>query len=103
MVGGRHPVHSKYSVGFGNDGRISAIKVQSWLEGGFSLDFSSWIPMSFARAILQYDFGDVEVQIKTCKYVPPLGQLSVKPPPPLATNPYPLSLYPNVLLVYFFS
>ena len=67
IMGGRHPVRSRYDVGFSREGRVRALRVQSWLEAGFSLGFSSWIPIAFAKAILQYDWENLEVQIATCK------------------------------------
>lgn len=40
MTGGRHPFLFKYKIGCGSDGKIDAIHVDMYLNGGYSMDIS---------------------------------------------------------------
>jgi xanthine dehydrogenase large subunit len=43
QTGKRHPFHSEYEAGFDADGRIVALKVKTWSDGGWSMDLSKAI------------------------------------------------------------
>lgn len=58
LVGGRHPFLSKYSVGFDDAGKVVALDVQLYSNGGFSADLSLAV---MERAVSHSD---------NCYYVP---------------------------------
>ena len=68
MTGKRHPFLARFSVGFEPDGRLRALQVQLWSDGGWSLDLSSPI---LTRAMFHADncyfLPHVEVLGRACR------------------------------------
>jgi xanthine dehydrogenase large subunit len=68
MTGKRHPFLCRFQVGFGADGRLSALLVELFADGGYSLDLSS--PILF-RAMFHVDncylLPNVEILGRVCK------------------------------------
>jgi xanthine dehydrogenase large subunit len=68
MTGKRHPFLCRFQVGFGADGRLSALLVELFADGGYSLDLSS--PILF-RAMFHVDncylLPNVEIFGRVCK------------------------------------
>ncbi|EGW11978.1 Aldehyde oxidase [Cricetulus griseus] len=54
ITGGRHPYLGKYKVGFMNDGKILALDMEHYSNGGSSLDESLWVT---EVALLKMDNG----------------------------------------------
>jgi len=68
MTGKRHPFLARFSVGFEPDGRLRALQLQLWSDGGWSLDLSSPI---LTRAMFHADncyfLPHVEVLGRACR------------------------------------
>ncbi len=68
MTGKRHPFLGEFEVGFDDSGRLSALRVDLYSDGGFSLDLSA--PVLF-RAMFHvdncYHIPDVCVRGRVCK------------------------------------
>jgi xanthine dehydrogenase large subunit len=68
MTGKRHPFLGRFEVGFSAAGKLTALKVQLWSDGGYSLDLSSPV---LARAMFHldncYHLEHVEVVGRVCK------------------------------------
>ncbi|KAK3149113.1 hypothetical protein QOZ80_3AG0213140 [Eleusine coracana subsp. coracana] len=67
IVGGRHPMKAKYSVGFKSDGKITAVHLDLRLNAGVSPDLSPMIPASTIGAFKKYNWGALSFDIKICK------------------------------------
>ena len=52
-VGGRHAVDCKFEVGFSTDGTISALRIELYMNSGFSNDLSDFCCGSIAKAVDQ--------------------------------------------------
>ncbi|KAK9802035.1 hypothetical protein WJX73_004069 [Symbiochloris irregularis] len=52
ITGHRHPFLCKYKVGFFEDGRVHALEMQHYLNGGWSMDIS---PLVLGKALLHAD------------------------------------------------
>jgi xanthine dehydrogenase large subunit len=68
MTGKRHPFLARFQVGFGDDGRLEALAVDLWSDGGWSLDLSAPI---LARAMFHldncYQLPQVQVVGRVCR------------------------------------
>ena len=68
MTGKRHPFEARFSVGFEDDGRLRALLLQLWSDGGWSLDLSSPI---LSRAMFHSDncyfLPHVEILGRACR------------------------------------
>ena len=67
MAGGRHPVKAKYTVGFKNDGKITALHVDLFIDAGFSVDLSPALPCNIISAMKKYNWGVLSFDYKVCK------------------------------------
>jgi xanthine dehydrogenase large subunit len=68
LTGKRHPFLAKYAAGFGNDGRLTALRVELFADGGWSLDLSE--PIMW-RALFHidnaYKLPAVDVSGRVCR------------------------------------
>ncbi|CAL5190352.1 unnamed protein product [Lathyrus oleraceus] len=67
MVGGRHPMKITYSVGFKNNGKITALHLEILVNAGIYPDASPIMPGNIARTLKKYDWGALSFDIKLCK------------------------------------
>ncbi|KAL6639541.1 hypothetical protein ACP70R_023271 [Stipagrostis hirtigluma subsp. patula] len=67
MIGGRHPVKARYSVGFKSDGKITALHVDLLINAGISEDASPIIPGTIISSVKKYNWGTLSFDIKLCK------------------------------------
>uniref|UniRef100_J3MK08 aldehyde oxidase n=1 Tax=Oryza brachyantha TaxID=4533 RepID=J3MK08_ORYBR len=67
MVGGRHPIKARYSVGFKSDGKITALHLDILLNAGISADASPVIPGTIISGLKKYNWGALSFHIKLCK------------------------------------
>ncbi|XP_020211444.1 abscisic-aldehyde oxidase [Cajanus cajan] len=67
MAGGRHPMKITYSVGFKNDGKITALELQILVNAGIYVDVSAVMPHNIASALKKYDWGALSLDIKVCR------------------------------------
>nr|XP_027187790.1 abscisic-aldehyde oxidase-like isoform X2 [Cicer arietinum] len=67
MAGGRHPMKITYSVGFKNDGKITALELQILIDAGIYVDISSAMPHNIVSALKKYDWGALSFDIKVCR------------------------------------
>ncbi|KAL2316961.1 hypothetical protein Fmac_030837 [Flemingia macrophylla] len=67
MAGGRHPMKITYSVGFKNDGKITALNLEILVNAGIYLDVSPIIPRNMIGALKKYDWGALSFDIKLCR------------------------------------
>ncbi|CAN6465039.1 unnamed protein product [Victoria cruziana] len=66
-VMGRHPMKVKYTVGFKEDGTITALHVDILLDAGASADISPAIPMAVVSAMKKYNWQSLSFDLKVCK------------------------------------
>ncbi|XP_077175024.1 aldehyde oxidase 3-like [Paroedura picta] len=68
IAGGRHPFFGKYKVGFMNDGKIKAVDLEYYVNGGCTKDFSvlviEWALLSSSNA---YDIPNFRCRGRACK------------------------------------
>ncbi|GAB0094386.1 Xanthine dehydrogenase [Sergentomyia squamirostris] len=68
MTGTRHPFLFKYKVGFTIDGRIQAIDIEMFNNGGYSLDLSSCVlDLAIFQFLNCYNVANVRSHGKVCK------------------------------------
>ncbi|XP_020211334.1 abscisic-aldehyde oxidase [Cajanus cajan] len=67
MAGGRHPMKITYSVGFKNDGKITALELEILVNAGIYVDCSPIIPRNMIGALKKYDWGALSFDIKLCR------------------------------------
>ncbi|XP_047402763.1 aldehyde oxidase isoform X1 [Sciurus carolinensis] len=68
ITGGRHPYFAKYKVGFMNDGRILALDMEHYNNGGSSLDESLWvIEMGLLKMDNAYKFANLRCRGWACR------------------------------------
>uniref|UniRef100_A0A0E0LJD2 aldehyde oxidase n=1 Tax=Oryza punctata TaxID=4537 RepID=A0A0E0LJD2_ORYPU len=67
MVGGRHPMKARYSVGFKSDGKITALHLDLLINAGISADASPIIPGNVISGLKKYNWGALSFDIKLCK------------------------------------
>ena len=69
MTGGRGDVSGLYEAGFDpTTGNLCALKVQLYMDCGFSLDLSNFCVMVLARAVEQcYYVEELEIDVRPCK------------------------------------
>ncbi|KAK7276560.1 hypothetical protein RIF29_17703 [Crotalaria pallida] len=67
MAGGRHPMKITYSVGFKNNGKITALELQVLVDAGIYVDVSAIIPQNIVGSLKKYDWGALSFDIKVCK------------------------------------
>ncbi|KAL1307789.1 hypothetical protein HN51_049689 [Arachis hypogaea] len=67
IAGGRHPMKITYSVGFRNDGKITALELQILVNAGIYVDISAIMPHNIVGAIKKYDWGALSFDIKVCR------------------------------------
>ncbi|RDX76625.1 Indole-3-acetaldehyde oxidase, partial [Mucuna pruriens] len=67
MAGGRHPMKITYSVGFKNDGKITALELEILVNAGIYVDVSPIIPRNMIGALKKYDWGVLSFDIKLCR------------------------------------
>ncbi|XP_066474787.1 aldehyde oxidase 1-like [Tiliqua scincoides] len=68
VTGGRHPVIGKYKVGFMNDGRILAMDINAYLNGGCTPDESLLVQeMMLLKMDNAYNIPNVRSCARTCK------------------------------------
>ncbi|KAK7300353.1 hypothetical protein RJT34_11197 [Clitoria ternatea] len=67
MAGGRHPMKITYSVGFKNNGKITALELEILINAGIYADVSAIIPRNMIGALKKYDWGTLSFDIKLCK------------------------------------
>jgi xanthine dehydrogenase large subunit len=68
MTGKRHPSLSRFEVGFADDGKLQALRLSLYVDGGYSLDLSAPI---LARAMFHADncylLPDVYIEGRACR------------------------------------
>ncbi|GAB0088991.1 Xanthine dehydrogenase [Sergentomyia squamirostris] len=68
MTGTRHPFLYKYKVGFTKDGKITAVDIKMFNNGGYSLDMSQAVmEVSMFQFLNSYNVPNVRVQGRVCK------------------------------------
>uniref|UniRef100_A0A0D9WXP8 FAD-binding PCMH-type domain-containing protein n=1 Tax=Leersia perrieri TaxID=77586 RepID=A0A0D9WXP8_9ORYZ len=67
IVGGRHPMKVRYSVGFKSDGKITALHLDLLINAGISADASPVIPGTTISGLKKYNWGALSFDIKLCK------------------------------------
>jgi len=67
MAGGRHPMKITYSVGFRNDGKITALELQILINAGIYVDVSAIMPHNVVYALKKYNWGALAFDIKVCR------------------------------------
>ncbi|WVY91568.1 hypothetical protein V8G54_037082 [Vigna mungo] len=67
MAGGRHPMKITYSVGFRNDGKITALELQILINAGIYVDISALYPDHIVFALKKYNWGALAFDIKVCR------------------------------------
>ncbi|KAL5197520.1 hypothetical protein ABZP36_001032 [Zizania latifolia] len=67
MVGGRHPMKVRYSVGFKSDGKITALHLDILINAGISTDASPVIPGTVISGLKKYNWGALSFDIKLCR------------------------------------
>uniref|UniRef100_A0A0D3GPL5 aldehyde oxidase n=1 Tax=Oryza barthii TaxID=65489 RepID=A0A0D3GPL5_9ORYZ len=67
MVGGRHPMKARYSVGFKSDGKITALHLDLLINAGISADASPIIPGTIISGLKKYNWGALSFDVKLCK------------------------------------
>ncbi|OIW04149.1 hypothetical protein TanjilG_00709 [Lupinus angustifolius] len=67
MAGGRHPMKIIYSVGYKNDGKITALELQILVNAGIYVDISAVMPHNIVGALKKYDWGALSFDIKVCR------------------------------------
>ncbi|XP_054797014.1 abscisic-aldehyde oxidase-like isoform X2 [Prosopis cineraria] len=67
MAGGRHPMKITYSVGFKNNGKITALELKILVDAGIYTDISPIMPHNVVGALKKYDWGALSFDIKVCK------------------------------------
>ncbi|XP_050015250.1 aldehyde oxidase 1 [Alexandromys fortis] len=68
ITGGRHPYLGKYKVGFMKDGRIVALDMEHYCNGGSSLDESLYvIEMGLMKTENAYKFPNLRCRGRVCK------------------------------------
>jgi len=67
MAGGRHPMKITYSVGFRNDGKITALELQILINAGIDVDVSAILPHNLVSALEKYNWGALAFDIKVCR------------------------------------
>ncbi|KAJ1432171.1 Aldehyde oxidase/xanthine dehydrogenase, molybdopterin binding [Sesbania bispinosa] len=67
MAGGRHPMKITYSVGFKNDGKITALELQILVDAGIYVDVSAAVPLKIVAGLKKYDWGALSFDIKVCR------------------------------------
>ncbi|CAL5076012.1 unnamed protein product [Urochloa decumbens] len=67
MIGGRHPVKARYSVGFKSDGKITALHLELLINAGISPDASPLMPGTIVSCVKKYNWGALSFDIKVCK------------------------------------
>jgi indole-3-acetaldehyde oxidase len=60
MVGGRSPIRTKYKVGFNKTGKITALKVDVRIEGGWHPDISPVLIGQIETTIKKYNVGSFD-------------------------------------------
>lgn len=60
MVGGRSPIRTKYKVGFNKTGKITALKVDVQIEGGWHPDISAMLARAIEASIKKYNVGSFD-------------------------------------------
>ncbi|XP_031475663.1 indole-3-acetaldehyde oxidase-like [Nymphaea colorata] len=66
-VMGRHPMKVKYSVGFKEDGAITALHADILIDAGVSADVSPVIPLAVVEAMKKYNWQSLSFDFKICK------------------------------------
>ncbi|ONM10084.1 aldehyde oxidase3 [Zea mays] len=67
IAGGRHPMKTKYSVGFKSDGKITAVHLDLGLNAGITPDLSAILPNTIIGSFKKYNWGALAFDIKLCK------------------------------------
>ncbi|RDX68449.1 Abscisic-aldehyde oxidase [Mucuna pruriens] len=67
MAGGRHPMRITYSVGFRDDGKITALELQILVNAGIYVDISAVMAHNIVCALKKYDWGALSFDIKVCR------------------------------------
>ncbi|XP_031475190.1 indole-3-acetaldehyde oxidase-like isoform X1 [Nymphaea colorata] len=66
-VMGRHPMKVKYSVGFKDDGAVTALHVDVLIDAGISADVSPAFPLFIVETLKKYNWQALSFDIKVCK------------------------------------
>jgi xanthine dehydrogenase large subunit len=66
LTGKRHPFLARYEAGFADDGRLQAVRLQLWSDGGWSLDLS--MPIMY-RALFHCDNAYYLPSVEATGYV----------------------------------
>ncbi|CAL5089863.1 unnamed protein product [Urochloa decumbens] len=67
MIGGRHPIKARYSVGFKSDGKVTALHLDLLINAGISEDASPTIPGTIISSVKKYNWGALSFDFKLCK------------------------------------
>ncbi|CAL5089858.1 unnamed protein product [Urochloa decumbens] len=67
MIGGRHPVKARYSVGFKSEGKMTALHLELLINAGISPDASPQMPGTIISSVKKYNWGALSFDIKVCK------------------------------------
>lgn len=67
MAGGRHPMKITYSVGFKNDGKITALQLEILVNAGIYPDVSVIMPRNIIGSLKKYNWGALSFDVKLCK------------------------------------
>ncbi|XP_006658471.1 putative aldehyde oxidase-like protein [Oryza brachyantha] len=67
MIGGRHPMKGRYSVGFKSGGKITALHLDLLIDAGISADASPIMPGHVVSGLKKYNWGALSFDIKLCR------------------------------------
>ncbi|CAN7018139.1 unnamed protein product [Brassica oleracea var. botrytis] len=67
MAGGRHPMKVTYNVGFGSDGKVTALELTMLIDAGTEPDVSPILPRNIMGPLRKYDWGALSFDVKVCK------------------------------------
>lgn len=67
ITGGRHPIKANYTVGLKNDGSITALHVDLFINGGHTVDLSPIIPLNVVSSMKKYNWGALSFDYKVCR------------------------------------
>jgi len=67
MIAGRFPTESTFSVGFTKTGKITALKVDMLMEGGWFPDMSNILAGLISTTLKKYNYGTFDVKYTLCR------------------------------------
>lgn len=67
MIGGRTPTKTKFRVGFTKTGKITGLKAEILIEGGWYLNGCAFNTRTIDSSLRKYNYGSIDVKLTLCK------------------------------------